>query len=199
MENDKLAVILTVKQFFKEIKAELKKVTWSGRKQVMSGTIAVVIIEHNHIGVPLGYRRRPVPGGQALVGARVKNMDEQLEHKWYVVHTHSNYENKAKLSLEERIKAYDCEDYFSGILVPSEQIKKSTAPGKKKTSARKYFPGYILVRMALTDKTWHVVMSTPKVTGFVGGRITPSTIPDSGGGDFKIPARRRHGVTDLTV
>jgi transcriptional antiterminator NusG len=106
-------------------------------------------------------------------------MDEQLEHKWYVVHTHSNYEHKAKLSLEERIKAYDCQDYFSGILVPSEQIKKSTAAGKKKTSARKYFPGYILVRMALTDKTWHVVMSTPKVTGFVGGRVTPSTIPDS--------------------
>ena len=104
-------------------------------------------------------------------------MGENLEHKWYVVHTHSNFEHKAKKSLEERIKAYKVEDHFSGILVPSEQIKKASQ-GKKKISNRKYFPGYILVRMALTDKTWHVIMSTPKITGFVGGRTTPSTIPD---------------------
>jgi transcriptional antiterminator NusG len=105
-------------------------------------------------------------------------MQENVEHKWYVVHTHSNYEHKAKKSLEERVKAFHVEEYFSGILVPSEQAAKS-APGKKKSSARRYFPGYILVRMALTDKTWHVVMNTPKITGFVGGRITPSTIPDT--------------------
>ena len=100
------------------------------------------------------------------------------EHKWYVVHTHSNYEFKAKRSLEERVKAYNVEDYFSGILVPAEQIKKNAAQGKKKGGNRKYFPGYILVKMVLTDKTWHVVMDTPKVTGFVGGRTSPSTIPD---------------------
>ncbi|MGC9325518.1 MAG: transcription termination/antitermination protein NusG [Desulfomonilia bacterium] len=103
--------------------------------------------------------------------------EENLEHKWYVVHTHSNYEHKAKKSLEERIKAYNVQEYFSGILVPSEQSKKD-APGKKKSSNRKFFPGYILVRMELNDKTWHVVMDTPKITGFVGGRISPSTIPD---------------------
>jgi transcriptional antiterminator NusG len=68
-------------------------------------------------------------------------MEEHLEHKWYVVHTHSNYEHKAKKSLEERIKAYDCEDYFSGILVPSEQIKKSAAQGKKKTRPGSTSPG----------------------------------------------------------
>jgi transcriptional antiterminator NusG len=104
-------------------------------------------------------------------------MQENLEHKWYVVHTHSNYEHKAKKSLEERVKAYHVEDYFSGILVPSEQEQKA-APGRKKSAGRRYFPGYILVRMVLTDKTWHVVMNTPKVTGFVGGRTSPSTIPD---------------------
>lgn len=103
--------------------------------------------------------------------------EEKQDHKWYVVHTHSNYEQKAKRSLEERIKVHDVEEDFSGILVPSEQTKKDS-PGKKKTSNRKFFPGYILVRMALTDKTWHVVMDTPKITGFVGGRISPSTIPD---------------------
>ena len=100
------------------------------------------------------------------------------EHKWYVVHTHSNYEQKAKKSLEERVKAFHCEEFFSGILVPSEQAPKA-APGKKKAASRRTFPGYILVRMLLTDHTWHVVMNTPKITGFVGGRISPATIPDS--------------------
>ena len=76
------------------------------------------------------------------------------------------------------MKAFHVEEYFSGILVPSEQAPKS-APGKKKSANRRYFPGYILVRMALTDKTWHVVMNTPKITGFVGGRTTPATIPDT--------------------
>ncbi len=106
----------------------------------------------------------------------MEEMKDQ-EHKWYVVHTHSNYEQKAKKSLEERVKAYHCEDYFSGILVPSEQAPKA-APGKKKATSRRTFPGYILVRMLLTDTTWHVVMNTPKITGFVGGRISPATIPD---------------------
>ncbi|MCD6571433.1 MAG: transcription termination/antitermination factor NusG [Deltaproteobacteria bacterium] len=100
-----------------------------------------------------------------------------MEHKWYVVHTYSNFENKAKRSLEERVKAYGCEDKFSGILVPSEQFV-SLVQGKKKTTSRKFFPGYILVRMELTDETWHVVMGTPKVTGFVGGKTAPSTISD---------------------
>jgi len=102
---------------------------------------------------------------------------EEQEHKWYVVHTHSNYELKAKRSLEERVKAHNCEESFSGILVPAEQVEKMEK-GKKKSTNRKFFPGYILVRMALTDKTWHVVMDTPKVTGFVGGRTSPATIPE---------------------
>ncbi len=103
-------------------------------------------------------------------------MEEVKDFKWYVVHTYSNYENKAKLSLEERIKAYNVQDFFADILVPSEQ-QPSTSQGKKMVN-RKFFPGYILVRMILNDKTWHVVMDTPKVTGFVGGRSTPSTIPN---------------------
>lgn len=103
---------------------------------------------------------------------------ETREHKWYVVHTHSNYEQKAKKSLEERVKAFHVEEFFDGILVPSEQAPKA-APGKKKSANRRTFPGYILVRMVLTDKTWHVVMNTPKITGFVGGRTSPATIPDS--------------------
>ncbi|MEN6474705.1 MAG: transcription termination/antitermination protein NusG [Syntrophaceae bacterium] len=103
-----------------------------------------------------------------------------MEHKWYVVHTYSNFENKAKKSLEERIKAYNCQDFFSDILVPVpvEPATPGAQAKKKPGGNRKFFPGYILVKMTLTDKTWHVVMGTPKVTGFVGGRNEPSTIPD---------------------
>jgi transcriptional antiterminator NusG len=104
--------------------------------------------------------------------------DTTTNHKWYVVHTYSNFENKVKRSLEERIKNFNCADRFSGILVPSEQVI-SLVQGKKKSTSRKFFPGYILVRMELTDETWHVVMDTPKVTGFVGGRNNPSIIPDT--------------------
>ena len=101
-----------------------------------------------------------------------------MEHKWYVVHTYSNYEQKAKRSLEERIKAYKCDDLFTDILVPTP-IEPQTGAQPKKGGGKKFFPGYILVKMILTDKTWHVVMGTPKVTGFVGGRNEPSTIPES--------------------
>ncbi len=99
-------------------------------------------------------------------------------HKWYVVHTYSGYEQKAKLALEERIKSGGMDDKFSEILVPSEnvvEIKK----GVKKTSSRKFFPGYMLVKMELNDYTWHMVKNTPKVTGFVGSTKTPPSIPDA--------------------
>ncbi len=119
-----------------------------------------------------------------------------MAHKWYVVHTYSNYENKAKLSLEERIKTYNSEEYFSGILVPTEQVTQAGKGGSRKTVNRKFFPGYILVRMELNDKTWHVVMGTPKVTGFVGGRTSPSTIPDEE--VDKLKAQLEEGIDSRT-
>ena len=99
------------------------------------------------------------------------------EHKWYVVHTYSGYEQKAKKALEEKIKAEKMDEMFSDVLVPSEnvvEIKK----GVKKTSSRKFFPGYILVKMEINDQTWHLVKSVPKITGFVGGGQTPPNVPD---------------------
>jgi transcription termination/antitermination protein NusG len=99
-----------------------------------------------------------------------------MSKKWYGVHTYSSFENKVKLSLQERIRNLQLEDKFGDILIPSEtviELKK----GEKKTSSRKFFPGYILVNMELDDETWHVVKETSKVTGFVGGN-TPVQIPD---------------------
>jgi len=97
--------------------------------------------------------------------------------RWYVVHTYSGYEEKAKKALQDRIKANKAEDFFSEILVPSENVVE-IVKGEKKTSNKRFFPGYILVRMILTNKTWHVVKNTPKITGFIGGSTHPPAVPD---------------------
>jgi transcriptional antiterminator NusG len=96
---------------------------------------------------------------------------------WYVVHTYSGYEHKAKAALEERVRALGKQDLFGPVLVPAEKVVE-LVKGRKKTSSRKFFPGYILVNMELNDDTWHIVRSTPKVTGFVGGATSPAPISE---------------------
>lgn len=100
-----------------------------------------------------------------------------MAFKWYVVHTYSGFESKVKQSLQERIEAAGMQDHFSDILIPEEDVVELVS-GEKKTSKRKFFPGYILVKMELDDNTWHLVKDTPKVTGFIGSREKPSPIPD---------------------
>ncbi len=114
-----------------------------------------------------------------------------MSKKWYGVHTYSGYENKVKLSLEERIRALGVEDSFDEILIPSETVVEMRK-GERKTSTRKFFPGYILVKMELTDETWHVVTGTSKVTGFVGGGSNPPAISDEE--VAKITNRMEEGV-----
>jgi transcription termination/antitermination protein NusG len=99
-----------------------------------------------------------------------------MAKQWYVVHTYSGYEHKVKAALEERVQTLGKQELFGDILVPSERVLE-LVKGHKKTSSRKFFPGYILVQMELNNETWHVVKSTPKVTGFVGGSNDPRTIP----------------------
>ncbi len=101
-----------------------------------------------------------------------------MAKKWYVVHTYSGQENRAKASLEERIRSKGMEEYFGEILIPTEQVV-DTVGGKKRTQTRKFFPGYMLVQMELTDETWHLVKSVSKVTGFVGGTTNPPAIPEA--------------------
>ena len=88
--------------------------------------------------------------------------------KWYVVHAYSNYENKVKVSLEERIKLHGLEDKFGKIMVPTEEVVEMR-DGQKRRSERKFFPGYVLVQMDLDEETWHLVKEVPKVLGFIGG------------------------------
>jgi len=114
-----------------------------------------------------------------------------MAKRWYGVHTYSGFENKVKLNLEERIRALGFEEFFGEVLIPSETVVE-LKNGERKTSTRKFFPGYILIQMELNNETWHVVKDTPKVTGFVGGGIAPPAIPDEE--VAKITQRMEEGV-----
>lgn len=97
--------------------------------------------------------------------------------QWYVVHTYSGFEGKVRTSIEERARSLGIQDKISQILIPTEDVVE-LRNGKKRTSTRKFFPGYILVEMELDDTTWHLVKDTPKVTGFVGDKQKPSPITE---------------------
>ena len=103
---------------------------------------------------------------------------ESQPKKWYVVHTYSGFENKAKKSLEERIKQYHLELSFGEILIPMENVVEMVK-GEKRSSRRKFFPGYILVQMNLNDQSWHLVKNTPKITGFVGNATNPPSVSEA--------------------
>jgi transcriptional antiterminator NusG len=91
------------------------------------------------------------------------------EKKWYVVHAYSGFEKTVQRALAERIERSGLQDKFGEILVPVEEVVEARTGGQKAISERKFFPGYVLVEMEMTDETWHLVKSTPKITGFVGG------------------------------
>ncbi|MGB4499575.1 MAG: transcription termination/antitermination protein NusG [Methylococcaceae bacterium] len=91
-----------------------------------------------------------------------------MSQRWYVVQSQSNFENKVKLSLQERISREGLDDLFGQILIPTEEVVEMKM-GQQRKSERKFFPGYVLVQMELTNESWHLVKDTPKVLGFIGG------------------------------
>ena len=98
--------------------------------------------------------------------------------RWYVVHAYSNFENKVKHSLEERVKLKGLQHKFGKVMVPTEEVVEMRE-GQKRRSERKFFPGYVLVQMELDDETWHLVKEVPKVLGFIGGSSDrPAPITD---------------------
>ena len=97
---------------------------------------------------------------------------EEKEPKWYVVHTYSGYENKVKTDLEKTIKNRELEDFFFDIVVPMEE-QIEIKDGKRKTNLKKVFPGYVLVKMIVTEESWYIVRNTRGVTGFVGSGTDP--------------------------
>lgn len=91
-----------------------------------------------------------------------------MAKRWYVVHAYSGFEGKVKSAMEEHIKLAGMEDLFGQILVPTEEVVE-IRDGNKRKSDRKFFPGYVLVEMEMTDDTWHLIKDVPKVMGFIGG------------------------------
>ena len=101
-----------------------------------------------------------------------------MEPRWYVVHTYSGYENKVKTDLEKTVKNRELEDYFFEIVVPMEE-QIEIKDGKKKTNLKKVFPGYVLVKMIVTEQTWYIVRNTRGVTGFVGSGTDPIPLTEA--------------------
>lgn len=108
----------------------------------------------------------------ATSGPKVEGMN------WYIVHTYSGYEHKAKVALEERVRILKKDPYFGEVIVPEENVVE-LVKGQKRTAKRRFFPGYILVKMHLNDETWHIVKNTPKITGFVGDKVKPVPIAEN--------------------
>ena len=101
-----------------------------------------------------------------------------MTKRWYVVHAYSGYEKKVAVALQERIDLNDMQESFGDVLVPTEEVVEMRA-GQKRTSERKFFPGYVLVNMELNDASWHLVKDTPRVMGFIGGKADkPAPITD---------------------
>jgi transcriptional antiterminator NusG len=96
--------------------------------------------------------------------------------KWYVVHTYSGHENRAKLTLLERIKNASMSDDFGDVLIPTESVME-VVKGQRRTSTRKFYPGYMFVQMNMNERSFHLVKSTPKITGFLGG-TNPTPVPE---------------------
>ena len=102
-----------------------------------------------------------------------------MSKKWYVVHAFSGFEKRVVSSLHEHIQRAGMEDQFGEILVPTEDVVELDRGGKKRTTERKFFPGYVLVEMEMNDDTWHLIKDTPKVLGFIGGSSDkPAPITD---------------------
>lgn len=104
-------------------------------------------------------------------------MTTTMAKQWYIIHTYSGFEKKVKESLEGRVAAFGLGERIGRVMIPTEDVVEVRG-GKKVVSTRMFYPGYVLVEMEMDDDTWHVVRSTPRVTGFVGSGQTPSPLTE---------------------
>lgn len=152
--------------------------TWDDQEEEREDSLdelgAVEVVEVVEVQ-PADPAPKPAPS-EVLIPSALPEAPAQVM-KWYVVHTYSGYENKAKQALEERIRRESMEKEFGQILIPTEEVVEMSR-GKRRTSKRKFFPGYMLVQMNLSEATWSLVKSTPKITGFVGNSTRPQPVVD---------------------
>jgi transcription termination/antitermination protein NusG len=117
----------------------------------------------------------PTPGADG--GAAASEAPRNPNMKWYIIHSYSGFERKVKESLESRVAAFGLQEKIGKVLIPTESVTEVRG-GKKYTSERMFYPGYVLVEMDMDDHVWHVVKSTPRVTGFVGTGQQPTPLSD---------------------
>ena len=115
-------------------------------------------------------------GSVAEQAASVKGVvTDDKTKSWYIIHTYSGFENKVRESLEQRVQAYGLQDEIGEVLIPTELVVEKRG-GRTVETSKRFFPGYILVEMHMSDNAWHVVKNTPKVTGFVGAGSKPTPL-----------------------
>jgi transcriptional antiterminator NusG len=117
--------------------------------------------------------------------------EDMPPHRWYVVHVYSGFEKKVAQAIREKAAQKGLADYFADILVPTEEVVE-VVRGRRTNTERKFFPGYVLVKMSLTDDSWHMVKNTPKVTGFLGGGTRP--VPMSEAEAMRMITRMQEGI-----
>ena len=162
------------RRFVAECWAELKKVDWPSQRQVMTGTV-VVIIACAIVGTS-GWRTSRSSRSSSASCSAAKGFPM---FRWYVINTYSGHENKVKTNLEHRIVSMNQGPRFRRVVVPTEQVIE-TKDGQKVQAEKRVLPGYVLVNMDLDDDAWGVVKNTPGVTGFVGaaGKPIPLSQPE---------------------
>ncbi len=191
-------------EFISEVRNEMKRVTWPSRREVYATTV-VVILTSVFFGLYLfAWTSRSSTLVQASSAVRCRVMSETTATKnWYIVHTYSGFEKKVAESLQQRVQAYGLQDEIGEVLIPTEDVVEMRG-GKKVVSSKRFFPGYILVEMNMTDNAWHVVKNTPKVTGICrrgrqadaadeGGSRADSHAGADGGGEAEAEVHLRQG------
>ncbi len=165
-------------KFVREVRAEMARVTWPSRKETMVTTglvfamVALAAMFFFLVDQVIGI------GIRACSAWVSEESFKAMAKRWYVVHVYSGFEKKIAQQLKEQAAQKGLADQFDEVLVPSEQVVEMRR-GQKVNAEHKFFPGYVLVKMELTDDAWHLVKNTPKVTGFLGSKTRPSPISEA--------------------
>lgn len=115
----------------------------------------------------------------ATTSSDIQNSELGKKARWYIVHTYSGFEQRVQKTINEMRRNGQDEGTIEEVVVPTEKVIELAKGGEKRTSTRKSYPGYVLVRMVMTDLSWHLVQNIPKVTGFIGGKNRPTPMRDS--------------------
>ena len=128
----------------------------------------------------------PAPGANTAASENVAASEgfapheavDQGKSRWYIVHTYSGFEQRVEATIREMMRTGQDQKLIHEVIVPTEKVIELGKGGARRTTTRKFYPGYIMLRMTMTDFSWHLVQSIPKVTGFVGGKNRPAPMKD---------------------